>query len=144
MAAIDEGDGGGFGDVADIDAGETDIAEGLGIDPLLDDILEPEIVLVEVVGAEDGPLGAGGLDGRLDAEFAAKVREVGGFIGLVDGEIDQALDAAETGAVHAEDAFVGFAGANQIEQEQAVEAFESGANGLHVAEVAANCLDAGG
>ena len=77
MAAIDEGDGGGFGDVADIDAGETDIAEGLGIDPLLDDILEPEIVLVEVVGAEDGPLGAGGLDGRLDAEFAAKVREGG-------------------------------------------------------------------
>ena len=26
----DEGDGGGFGDVADIDAGETDIAEGWG------------------------------------------------------------------------------------------------------------------
>ena len=71
------------------------------------------------------------------------MREVGGFIGLVDGEIDQALDAAETGAVHAEDAFVGFAGANHIEQEQAVEGFESGANGLHVAEVAANCLDAG-
>ena len=63
------------------------------------------------------------------------MREVGGFIGLVDGEIDQALDSAgRRSAIRAEDAFVGFAGANQIEQEQAVEAFESGANGLHVAE----------
>src|SRR5262245_56981095 len=37
VAAIDEADGGGFGDVVDIDAGEIDIAEGLGIDPLLSD-----------------------------------------------------------------------------------------------------------
>src|SRR5262245_48807666 len=137
-----QGDGGGFADIARVDARSPDVSERLRIDPVAKDrVFEPVVVLEVIVRPDERAGNSGRREGGLDGDLRPEVREVRRFIDPVNGQIRDAPDARQPCAVDAHQPLVCFRRAERVQEEESVHPGEGPSNRFRFEKVALDRLD---
>ena len=131
-----------FRDVADVDARQAGAADRLRVDAVLQQhVLEPVVVLIEVVRTQDRERDAGHLERLLHADLRPEVREPRGLLGVVHRQVDDALDLREAHAGDRHQRLARLGLTDRVQQEDAVGAVEHAAHARRLEQVALHRRD---